>query len=245
MLLFAVLLASAAPESLGGLPLERTIALEGQTHHVQGLAVRDGTLWVSSVDRDSKRGYLSAYDERTGKMVRSVEVQQGERYHPGGVSLDGDSIWVPVAEYRRDGTSTIQQRSLRTLEVIRHFEVPDHIGCVAVTPDALVGGNWDARKLYRWTREGRQLQSQPNPLPLHIQDWKFVGGTLVASGLSGKAGEIRWLDPQTLATRRILSAGLTDRNVAYTHEGMEISGNRLYLLPEDSPSRVFVFILAP
>jgi hypothetical protein len=28
-----------------------------------------------------------------------------------------------------------------------------------------------------------------------------------------------------------------------THEGMAIKGSRLYLLPEDAPSRLFVFAL--
>jgi hypothetical protein len=38
-----------------------------------------------------------------------------------------------------------------------------------------------------------------------------------------------------------VSSGVTDRGLPYTHEGMTIRGGRLYLLPEDDPSRLFVF----
>ena len=245
MFLVALVLASGlAPESLSSLPLERTITLQGSTYHVQGLAVRNGKIWVTSVDQERKRGLLTEFDE-SGKLLRSVEVQDGERYHPGGIALDGDTIWLPVAEYKRDGTSIIEQRSLATLDVIRRFNVPDHIGCIAVSPEEIAGGNWDARTLYRWTRDGRQVAAKPNPTGLRVQDWKFDAGALVASGLTSTGGEVRWLDPQSFATRRTISAGLTDRRVAYTHEGMEIASGRLYLLPEDAPSRVFVFALAP
>lgn len=245
-MVFAVLLLAAGglPQSLASLPLERTIPLDGPTYHVQGLAVRGGKLWVTSVDRRNQRGYLSEFDEATGRLLRSVQVQSGSKYHPGGVAIDGETIWVPVAEYKRDGTSTIQQRSLATLSVVREFDVADHIGCVAATPAGLIGGNWGAQTIYQWTRDGLQTDSRPNPAPLAVQDWKFDSGSLVASGLSKSGGEIRWLDPESLATQRKLGAGVTDRNVAYTHEGMEIAGGKLYLLPEDEPSRVFVFALA-
>jgi hypothetical protein len=33
-------------------------------------------------------------------MIRAVEVQQGERFHPGGIAADAESVRIPVAQYR-------------------------------------------------------------------------------------------------------------------------------------------------
>ena len=52
---------------------------------------------------------------------------------------------------------------------------------------------------------------------------------------------IVWFDPETLEVRRALAVGLTDRAVPFTNEGLDWAGDRLYLLPEDAPSRLFVF----
>jgi alpha-L-fucosidase len=246
MFLLALALASTVPgEPLSRLPLERTVSLEGDTAHVQGLAVRNGRFWVTAVDRRERKGYVFEFDETTGKRLRAVEVQQGDRYHPGGIAADSRSLWIPVAEYRRDGRTTIERRSLETLAVESRFDVPDHIGCLALFGDRLIGGNWDARTIYEWTLDGRLLQKRENPHALRVQDWKSDGGLLAAAGLNNSGGELRWLDPHTLETRRLLELGATSRNINYGREGMDIAAGKLYLLPEDSPSRVFVFALAP
>ncbi len=49
-------------------------------------------------------------------------------------------------------------------------------------------------------------------------------------------------EPSLKLIRRI-TLGLTSRAVPYTNEGMALRGNRLLLLPEDSPSRLFEFRL--
>jgi hypothetical protein len=151
-------------------------------------------------------------------------------------------LWLPVAEYRRESSATIQKRSKRTLEIESQFDVADHIGCIAVTPTEVVGGNWDSRDFYVWDRNGRQLRKVANPAGNGYQDLKFAGGALVASGLlPGGVGAIDWLTFPSLQLTRRVSAGKTDRGAAYTREGMAIKANRLYLLPEDAPSRLFVF----
>jgi hypothetical protein len=40
--------------------------------------------------------------------------------------------------------------------------------------------------------------------------------------------------------RRVI-AGKTDRGLPFTHEGMAFRNGALYFLPEDDPSRVFIF----
>jgi hypothetical protein len=237
--------AAAVPARLEDLTLEATVPLRAPMDHVQGIAVRGSTLWATSVERRTKRGYLHEFRLLQGEMVRQVELQRGDVYHPGGIDADDESIWIPVAEYRAHSRSVIERRNQKTLALMSEFAVPDHIGCVAAAEGRLWGGNWDARILYEWRYDGTSVRKSQNPTGTSYQDLKWVQGDLVGGGLRGGGeGAVDWLDPESLALRRRLTAGKTDRGVTYTHEGMAIHQNRLYLLPEDGPeSRLFVFRL--
>ena len=211
--------------------------------HVQGIETDGLRLWVSSVDKEAHTGHLHLFEIKTGKLLKTVRVDSGELYHPGGISMEGNSLWVPVAEYKRVGTARIEERDKETLALRSHFTVEDHIGCVAVADGKLFGGNWDARQIYTWSLEGLQLAKRDNPEGTHYQDMKFRQGQLVASGVADKSGAIDWLDPQDLRLVKRISTGKTDRGILYTNEGMTVHDGKLYLLPEDGPSRLFVFKL--
>ncbi|MBM3737832.1 MAG: hypothetical protein FJW39_18785 [Acidobacteria bacterium] len=242
LLQLAATLASAVE---GWKPLH-TVPLAADVHHVQGIDVEGTRLWVSSVDRPAAKGYLTVFDLVDGRMIQQVEVQEGQRIHPGGITLDGDAIWIPVAEYDRDGPTTIQRRDKQSLRVAASFEVADHIGCIAAGPAHLAGGNWDSRIIYRWSRDGRELGRTRNPRPAKYQDVKILDGLLVGSGdLSKSTGAIEWLALPDLKLIRRVQASATPRGVPYTHEGMTIRGGKLYLLPEDHPSTVYVFTPGP
>jgi hypothetical protein len=224
------------------LRLLRTILLRGETHHVQGIEVAGSRLWVTSVDRAARRGLLFAYDLPAGSLLQTTEVHDAAKYHPGGISSDADSLWIPVAEYRPGGVTLIQRRRKSTLELIQHFTAGDHIGCLAVTAEHVIGANWDAREFYFWTHEGRLLRKARNPTDNAFQDLKISGRYLVGGGLlPDQSGALDWLELPSLRHVRRVRVGKSDRGVAYTHEGMALSGRDLYLLPEDSPSRLFVF----
>ena len=220
------------------------ILLDVTLHHVQGIEVDGDHLYVTSVDRQTKKGWLHLIDLKSRKLLREVEVQEGERYHPGGISMDADSLWIPVAEYRPLSRATVQQREKKTLRLLSRFEVPDHLGCVAATQFKIYGGNWDSRQIYEWDRDGKQVAKRDNPSGTKYQDMKFLRGQLVGSGnRDADSGAIDWLDPATLELKRRITAGKTDRGVRFNNEGMTIRGGKLYLLPEDGPSRLFVFEL--
>jgi len=224
--------------------LVRELPLAGETHHVQGIEFDERRLWVTSVDRASRKGYLMEFDLSTGARLRTMEVSRGERFHPGGIGGDGEWLWVPVAEYRRASSASIQKRSRRTLEVESEFEVTDHIGCAAAVPEGVIGANWDSRKFYVWDRSGRLLRTADNATGNAYQDLKFAGGQLVGGGLlADRTGAIDWLEYPSLRLARRVKAGKTSRATVYTQEGMAIRGDRLLLLPEDSPSRLFEFRL--
>ena len=229
---------------LATLTLLGVTLIEAPSHHVQGIDVEDGILWVSSVDRATRAGFLTRYDLASGRRLASVAVHDGERFHPGGIQIDGDSVWVPVAEYRRASTTWIQQRDKVTLALVAQFEVADHIGCVAAANGVIWGGNWDSTHIYRWRSDGTLIDKRVNPTGTKYQDIKIVDSQLVASGLGGPdKGAIDWVDPATLEVTRRIVTGATDRGVPYTNEGMTIRGGSLYLLPEDDRSRLFRYQL--
>lgn len=229
------------------LTLLRAISLEGDTHHVQGIAMDGIRLWVTAVDRAAGKGWLFEYEPDTGRRLRATEISQGALIHPGGFDHDEDSLWIPVAEYRPLSRTMIQRRSKATLELLAGFEVPDHIGALAVLPDGLLLANWDAHRFYLYSREGRLLWTRPNPNPARYQEIKRRYGSIVAAGLAGQGAQARsvieWLDPETLRPLRRETPGRTDRGVPLTNEGMDLRDGTLYLLPEDTPSRLFVFRL--
>ena len=238
--LSGLLLASSFAQDLSS--PSRVLLLQGETFHVQGIDIGGDRLWVSAVDQNARKGRLFEYSLSSGRRLRSVEVQDGVRYHPGGIATDAVSIWIPVAEYRRDSSAVIERRSKATLELMTRFSVEDHIGCVAVQGDVIVGGNWDSRTMYVWNARGELQRKLPNPRPTAYQDMKLVGGHLVASGLlPGKSGVVDWLEFPDLTLIRSLSVGATDRGQPYTREGMTYAGGKLYFLPEDRSSRLFVF----
>lgn len=228
-----------------------TLQLEGELFHVQGLALDSRRIFVTSVDQASRKGYIHEFDRRTGKLVRRLELTDGARYHPGGISISGRSIWVPVAELKPNSSAVLVEIDADSLAVRRRIHVPDHLGCVAASGDTLVAGNWDSQLLYIFDlANNAQVRSVPNPSATRYQDMKFVGAQLVAGGsLSLWSGTVDWIDWPSMKVSRSLRAGAIGpvrplgRGGPYTGEGMAIEGGDLYVIPEDGPSRLFHFRL--
>jgi hypothetical protein len=255
LLAVASLSMAAAPVDRGG-PLEqaqliRALPLDGELFHVQGLELDGDRIWVTSVDRARRKGYLHAFDRRSGAFLDRLELTDGARYHPGGLSIAGRSIWVPVAEMRPRSSAVLMEIDADTLQVRRRIAVADHLGCVAASGRTLVAGNWDSERLYVFDLDhpGRR-RVVPNPSRTHYQDMKFVGDQLVAGGTrSWWSGTVDWIDWPSLTVTRTLRAGAIGpvrpfgRGGPYTGEGLAIDGADLYVLPEDGPSRLFHFRL--
>lgn len=244
-----LLLSGATASSQPAAPIERArlldvLPLDGELFHVQGMDLDARTVWVTSVDTIVHKGYIHEFDRRTGKLRRRLEITDGPRYHPGGMAKHGNSLWVPVAEYKAHSSAVLVEIDKNTLTVRRKIAVADHIGCVAASGSGLVAGNWDSRQLYVFDREGRQTRVVNNPSATRYQDIKFAAGKLVGSGALGqKVGAIDWFAWPSMTLLDSRAAGATDRGIRYTEEGMALKGRDLYLVPEDGPSRMFRFRL--
>ncbi|HEY0621684.1 DUF6454 family protein [Sphingomonas sp.] len=255
LLALVTLSTAAAPDRFDG-PVEGArrvgeLRLDGELFHVQGLALERTRIWVTSVDEASRKAYLHAFDRRTGRFLRRLELTDGVRYHPGGISISGRSIWVPVAEYRPRSSAILIEVDADSLKVRRKIPVADHLGFVAASGNTLVAGNWDGRLLYIFDlARNAPPRTIPNPSATRHQDMKFAGGQLVAGGaITPWSGAVDWIDWPSMQVRRTLRAGAIGpirpigRGGPYTGEGMAIEGRDLYLVPEDGPSRMFHFRL--
>ncbi|MEQ4208911.1 DUF6454 family protein [Actinopolymorpha sp. B9G3] len=175
--------------------LNRSIPLRFPTHHPQGLALIGDTIALSTVevvewpvrrpqladghDRTPGKGigHLLLMD-RDGNLRADIEIGDGTVYHPGGIDFDGESVWVPVAEYRPDSRAIIYRFDPSTAQVSPAFEIDDHIS--AVVRDRITGNlhgmSWDARAMYQWTPDGTTLARQANEDHLvAVQDANYVG----------------------------------------------------------------------
>ena len=221
------------------------LPLDGELFHVQGVDLDSRRIWITSVDLTARKAYLHEFDRRTGKALRRLELTDGPRYHPGGFSLHGNSIWVAIAEMRPNSSATLAEIDTDTLRIRRRIHVADHLGCVAVSGDTLIAGNWDSRLLRIFDLpSGKQVRAVPSPSATAYQDIKLVGGQLVASGVvTPLSGTIDWIDLPSMKLARSSHTGVTDRARPYTGEGMALKGRDLFLVPEDGPSRLFHFRL--
>src|SRR5215813_1624363 len=92
--LTSLLMLCLRAQSLDQLPLVRVLELKGRTFHVQGIDAFENRLWVTSVDRATRSGYLHEFDRTSGAMIREVKVQDGVRFHPGGIAGTEESLWI-------------------------------------------------------------------------------------------------------------------------------------------------------
>jgi hypothetical protein len=210
--------------------------------HVQGLDLDAQWFWISAVDRRTRTGWIWRVDRQSLRTVAERNITDGVRYHPGGFQVTGETLWIPVAEYRANSTTRILELDRMTLVQRRSFLVEDHIGALATDGHSvLLGANWDARRFYRWTLGGQQLAVVANRHSLAVQDMKWSGGTVFAGGTGvGRSKgqcQLHQLDPSTF---ELVRASGFKAGTCYTREGMAVFGGRFFFLPEDEPnSRVY------
>jgi Family of unknown function (DUF6454) len=246
-----------------------TIDLQFDAEHPQGMVKLGNRFLISSVeiieptvpcpvpcdgyDRTPGRGvgHLFVVDS-SGALVADIELGEGHMYHPGGIDYDGESLWVPVAQYRPNSTAIVYRVDPTSLAVEEVFRAPDHIGgVVRDRVDGHVHGvSWGSRRLYEWTAHGNQLVRELNVSHFidyqdcdHLAFRKMMCGGI--AGLPAPAGpqfELGGLALIDLRSREILhevpvqryspvTSHVVTRNPVFLER--TAGGLRLYAAPDD------------
>ena len=183
-----------------------TLNLDFETFHPQGLEVTEDRIYLSSVeileptvryprpidgyDRSPGKGigHLFVLD-RQGTLLKDIVLGEGNSYHPGGIDVDDEKVWVPVAEYRPNSHAIIYSIDRESLAVTKEFEEDDHVGGIVHdrATNKLVGNTWGSRRFFEWTTKGRELDRWLNPdHMLDYQDCEYAeAGHAICSGVTG------------------------------------------------------------
>ncbi len=202
----------------------------------------------------SKRSWTKIWDITPTSQPASWS---GVLDHPGGFDSDGENLWIPISQSRRNGKTMIRKFSIRSL-IDKGDAVPtesiiinDHIGAIAVSRSLkrLYGANWDTMLAYQISLDGNPIQHYKREsfignLPnwsIAVQDWKVHKGFLIASGLD-KSSKLLASRPRSLIqlinveTRQIIAELRLPRRDApgsFTREGMAVFNEHIWLLPDD------------
>ncbi|MFG3507080.1 DUF6454 family protein [Streptomyces sp. NPDC047821] len=182
------------------------VPLSFPAHHPQGVTRgRDHHLYVSTAeiieatrfhdrpvdgyDRTAGRGRGHVFvTDAAGAELGRVGVGEGTIYHPGGIDFDGESLWVPTAEYRPDSHSIVYQVDPHTLEVREAFRFDDHIGGIVRDRHSglLHAVTWGSRRLLTFTVDGKLTHRVENKS--HFVDYQTCvsagGGHMVCTGIA-------------------------------------------------------------
>ncbi|WEK35502.1 MAG: DUF6454 family protein [Candidatus Pseudobacter hemicellulosilyticus] len=227
---------------------------------------------IDGLDRDTGdgTGHLFKFDAK-GNLVQQITLGEGSRYHPGGIDYDGNCIWVPVCEYRPNGSAILYRVDPNTMEAEKIDTCKDAIGAVAFDRQKrqLIGMNWDSQKFYRWhwnERTGRiklkEVQNNSHHF-IRYQDCFNIGeGYFLCSGLRGytyvKEATLSRLNIGGLQALRFRDfAAVADIPVpVWKKEGIALNNNPffaentaqgvfLYFIPEDNQSNLYIYQLVP
>jgi len=251
-----------------------SIPVRFKTFHPQGMVKIGDTFFVSSVevrnrDTGDGTGHLFRIDN-TGNLLTDLKLGEGPIYHPGGIDYDGQSIWVPVAEYRPDSRSIVYRVDPKTMKANEVLRFADHIGAIVhnTDDDTLHGVSWGSRRFYRWTlgRDGTVTNGTTPPERLRTfntshyldyQDCKYAGARrMLCTGVT----EMR--QPSATSAFRLGGIDLIDLRdsrplhqvpvLLWTAAGLDMTHNpvwleptadglRGYFMPEDVKSTIYVY----
>ncbi len=223
---------------------------------------------VDGMDRDAGAGVGHLFKmDLQGRLLSRTTLGERTMYHPGGIDYDGRWIWTSVAEYRPDSRSIVYRVDPDTLQATEVFRFRDHLGAIVHDPVSreLHAVSWGSRRFHRWTVGPRgevnpdAVRTASNPsFYVDYQDCKYLGKRqMLCSGVT----ELRWLPDG--APFRLGGLDLVSMDDArplhqvpiplWTTSGLAMSQNpvwiepnqsgglRVYFMPEDNRSILYVF----
>ncbi|MBO0881868.1 MAG: hypothetical protein J2P17_16310, partial [Mycobacterium sp.] len=150
----------------------------GVTYEWEGLKVYGGRIYMSVFDHTDNNGHLVVLDQNTGNLIKDISFADGNRTHAGGLSVDGNYAYVPLAVDSPHSSADILRINISSYKVTNLFTVSyDHVGGVTYDPAThlIVGQDWDSRTFYEWTLTGRTVSTWNNPTDyVGYQDCQYV-----------------------------------------------------------------------
>lgn len=254
--------------------LTASVPIAFRTFHPQGMVKIGENYFVSSVEvrnRDAGEGvgHLFRIDS-TGQLVTDLTLGEGPIYHAGGIDYDGQSLWVPVAEYRPDSRSIVYRVDPQTMRATEVLRFGDHLGAIVHNTDnrTLHGVSWGSRRFYRWTlgRDGRVTNGDITPERLRTlngshyldyQDCKYVGSRrMLCTGVTElrqaaaaspfRLGGIELIDlVDGRPVHQVPVLLWTSGGLDMTHNPVWLeptaTGLRGYFMPEDDTSTIYIY----
>lgn len=254
------------------------IDLGFNTYHPQGMTKIGDLFYMSSVEIIEKPvkyeqprdgydrtpgkgvGHLFVFNHE-GKLLKDIELGEGNMYHPGGIAFDGESIWVSVAEYRPDSESIIYKVDPETMKSQEMFRTNDHIG--GILRDGKKGNlkavSWGSRTFYEFDQKGKVVSKTKNPSHfIDYQDCEDAGKeNMTCSGITElpqpgtesakyELGGLALLNKKTMKIEHELPISLfstqghtVTRNPVYVENTDQAL--QLYAVPDDDKSSMLVY----
>jgi hypothetical protein len=205
------------------------------THHPQGLVKVGDYFYLSTVDKDSKKGFIVKFHINGKTLVKDAEKDvtlADDQYHPGGIDYDAKSgkLVTFVAQYKAKSKATLIRIDPVTLEFIEGQSYSDHLGGVFLEGNGakLHAFNWDSVESYVLEEAGNPTASfsaKKKTSDKAYQDCKVLGtdGTCaIATGLRkeglGKNGYLCLIkadangnlsEEHTIFTQKVTTDGAT------------------------------------
>jgi hypothetical protein len=241
------------------------IDLQFNTYHPQGMTKIEDLYYMSSVEiiekpvkYDKPRdgydrtpgkgiGHLFVFNNQ-GKLLKDIELGEGDMYHPGGIASDGESIWVSVAEYRPNSESIIYKVDPKTMKPQEMFRTNDHIGGILRDEKngILKAVSWGSRTFYEFSEKGKILSKKKNPSHfIDYQDCESAGKeNMICSGITElpqqgsntakyELGGLALLDMKTMGIKHELPISL------FSSQGHTVTRNPVFLERTDQTLKLF------
>lgn len=202
--------------------------------HPQGMEVdtHTGLIYVTSVEiveeRDKARQYWGkgkAYlfeCDIEGKTIRSINLESDteHEYHPSGMVLIGDTMYLALSQYGPKTSSTIIKFNVKDWTYRKLFCIQDHIGLVIPHLDQgdILLGDWGSHYYYCTDLKGNIKSKRRTPCSdnLEHQDAQLLRinltrdergserrAVILATGVTGGGMECFGLDIFDVASWRI------------------------------------------
>jgi hypothetical protein len=164
--------------------------------HPQGMEIDGdtGLLYITAVEiieeRDEARRYCGKGRAHLfecdieGRTIRSVNLTSDheEEYHPSGMVLIDDTMYIALAQYLPETSATIIKFNVKDWTYEKLFRIQDHVGLVVPNFDQgeLFLGTWGSRHYYCTDLKGNIKSKHQNPCSdeMEHQDAQLMRGSM-------------------------------------------------------------------